>query len=68
METGYGGANSAVLLLQKKGEEQQPLKLFHLDKDAAPLPMKEGNPINIPAYDQASPQWQVKRPSGYSDI
>jgi len=63
METGYGGANSAILLLQKKGEEQQPLKLFHFDRDAAPIPSKVGNPINIPPYDPASPAWLVKRSS-----
>jgi len=65
METGYGGVNSAILLLQKKGEEGQPLKLFHLDRDAAPIPAKVGNPSNIPPYDLASPQWQVKRLTGF---
>lgn len=61
METGYGGGNSAVLLVQKKGEEDQPLKLFHFGKDAIPVPAGIGDTFNIPPYDTASPAWGVKR-------
>lgn len=61
METGYGGVNSAVLLLQKKGDKAGTLQLFHFDKDAAPLPTEPGtSPVNIPDYDPKSPPWQVK--------
>lgn len=62
METACGGVNCAVLLLQKKGEEDKPLQLFRFGHVSAKGEGKSiGDSRNIPPYDPDGPVWQAKR-------